>query len=77
MVLKSLDVKDRDFLIQFGDIVSEFGNEIPRLKKIANLKYITNTAIFEKKIFNTLGLNSSEIIKPYMITTDDKKAEYI
>ena len=77
MGLKSLDLKDRSFLIQFGDIVSEFGHEIPRLKKIINLKYVTDKNVFEKEIFNLLGLESTEKIKPYILTTDDKREEYI
>jgi len=77
MKLSNPDLKDRSFLIQFQDIISEFWNEIPRLKEIKNLKYTTNTEVFQKEIFNQLGLENTEKIKSYILTTNDRKEEYI
>ncbi|MCF7834487.1 hypothetical protein K9M48_00330 [Candidatus Gracilibacteria bacterium] len=77
MKLLEPNIEDRTFLIQFGDIVSEFGQEIPRLKKIENLKYFTDANVFKSELFNTLGIDHQETISPYILTKDDRGKEYI
>lgn len=77
MKLTNPDLKDRSFLIQFQDIISEFWNDIPRLKEIKNLKYVTDVETFKKAIFNQLGLENTEKITPYILTTDDENKEYM
>jgi hypothetical protein len=77
MNLLNPDIQDRSFLIQFQDIISEFGEEIPRLKKIKDLKYTTDTEIFQEEMLDLLGLEHTEKIMPYILTTDDKRKEYI
>jgi hypothetical protein len=77
MKLKNPDLKERTFLIQFQDIISEFWNEIPRLKEIKDLKYVTDTEVFKNELFNQLWLEKTERINSYILTTDDKREEYI
>ena len=77
MKLKTSAIENREFLIQFNDILGEFWREIPRLKKISHTRYITNIEALKQEMFQSLKLDSSAKITPYMLTTDDKNEEYI
>jgi hypothetical protein len=77
MELLEPKVEDRTFLIQFWDIVSEFWNEIPWLKEIIDLKYITEWSIFKDEIFQTLWLDKTDSFTSYILTTNDRRKEYI
>lgn len=77
MKLLQPNIEDRTFLIQFWDIISEFWKEIPRLKKIENLKYFTDANIFKRELFNLLWIDHQATISPYILTRDDRWQEYI
>lgn len=77
MQLQKLSVEDRSFLIQFNEIEKEFGNHIPWFNKIKDLKYLTNAHELKPQILQTLQLDSSVQIDPYILTADTKWKEYI
>jgi hypothetical protein len=67
MQLQKLAVEDRSFLIQLNEIENEFGNHIPWFNQIKHLKYITNGSQLKPEILETLSLNPTTEITPYIL----------
>ncbi|MEI8091573.1 MAG: hypothetical protein WCG98_05070 [bacterium] len=72
MQLQKLSVEDRSFLIQMNEIEREFKNHIPWFNKIKDLKYFTDTDELKPKILETLQLDPSVQIDPYILTADTR-----
>ncbi len=77
MQLQKLSVEDRSFLIQMNEIEREFKNHIPWFNKIKDLKYFTDTDELKPKILETLQLDPSVQIDPYILTADTRWKEYV
>lgn len=77
MQLQKLAVEDRSFLIQLNEIEKEFGNHIPWFNKIKGLKYLTDATELKPQILETLQLDSSVQIDPYILTADTRWKEYV
>lgn len=77
MQLQKLSVEDRSFLIQLNEIDKEFGNHIPWFNKIKGLKYLTDATELKPQILETLQLDPSVQVDPYILTADTKWKEYV
>lgn len=77
MQLQKLSLEDRSFLIQINEMEKEFGNHIPWFNKIKNLKYLTEATELKPQILNTLQLDPSVQIDPYILTADTRWREYV
>ncbi|MFA4845967.1 MAG: GNAT family N-acetyltransferase [Patescibacteria group bacterium] len=55
MQLQQVSLRGRRFLIQFGEIIREFGGVIPWLDGIENLGYATNGVYFRDQLLRRLG----------------------
>jgi len=75
MNIVSVDLSDRSFLIQFWEIVQEFGEEIPWLEKISTARYVAGADRFRDRILQGLRLPDESMIEPLQIMSSG--AEYL
>lgn len=64
MILSVEDLRSRSFLIQFYEIIMEFGKEIPWLAPLINIGFSTDSIYFRDQILKKLGCEE-EGIMPY------------
>jgi len=77
MKLNKLELEYRSFLIQLDEIFKEFWWHIPRLDKIKDVKYITDTEFFSAQLLENLWLDPKVEINPYILTTDTRGKEFV
>lgn len=75
MLLKKQAVSGRAFLLQFIQIMQEFGVIIPWLKKLKDLPFYTNSAYFEKELYRILDIPEGRIV-PYQFLTSGIEKEF-
>lgn len=76
MHIQSPSMAGRGFLIQFLDIMQEFGETIPWLRPASSLRYVTNGAHFNREFSRLLGCEPSSVV-PYQLTTREEAHEYL
>ena len=75
MLLKKQIISSRAFLLQFMQIMQEFGAIIPWLKELENICFYTNRAYFERELSRIIGI-SKEMIIPYQLLTSGNEREF-
>jgi hypothetical protein len=75
MLLKKQIISSRAFLLQFMQIMQEFGGIIPWLKELENVCFYTNVKYFTRELSRTLGF-SKEMIIPYQFLTSGSEREF-
>lgn len=76
MRLQTVGLRGRRFLIQFYDIINEFGNVIPWLDGMNELRFATNGAWFQDRILHRLGQHNGTIT-PYQFVEGDGARTYL
>ncbi len=76
MHLVTRRLQGRSFLIQFTQIIHEFGHEIPWLEPLRALPFSTNTAYFRDKFLKGLGCREAEDITAFQFVSSDRSHEY-
>ncbi|MDB5260659.1 MAG: hypothetical protein JWN37_890 [Candidatus Nomurabacteria bacterium] len=75
MLLLKKDVSGRAFLLQFIQLMNEFGPVIPWLKPLNHLSFCTNGRHFEREIYRTIGCDPGTIL-PYQFLTSGMDREF-
>lgn len=76
MELIQRSLSSRVFLLQFLQIMSEFGNEIPWLSALQNLEWASNPRYFEEFLLTHFNCDNSSAIIPYQFISSDRSKEY-
>lgn len=76
MRLIKRSLRGRTFLLQFQEIMAEFGHEIPWLEPLHSLKFSTNATYFRDKLLRGLNCEEEEIV-PFQLITSDESMEYV
>ncbi len=76
MKLVQRSLSGRSFLLQFFQIMEEFGDKIPWLENLKPISYSTNPNYFKDQFLRRLGCDEEEII-PFQFVSDDESREYI
>ena len=77
MQLISRSLRGRTFLIQFIEIMREFGAEIPWLEPLQNVAYATNAVYVRDRLLRAFGCQDSSEVTPYQFVTSDESREYV
>lgn len=77
MLLVPQRLRGRSFHIQFVEILQEFGDVIPWLDPLKNLRYVTNATHFRDVLLKGLKCNDPSDITPLQLLTSDRGNEYI
>jgi hypothetical protein len=77
MLLVSQSLRSRAFLMQFIEVLQEFGGVIPWLDPLRSLRYITNTAHFRDKFLLSVCCKDESEIKPLQLVSSDRSHEYV
>jgi GNAT superfamily N-acetyltransferase len=77
MQLVTRSLRGRSFLLQFLEIMQEFGHEIPWLEPLRNIHYSTNATYFRDHVLKGLGCKEPEDIVPFQLVTTDPSREYL
>ncbi len=67
----------RTFLLQFHQIMGEFGNVIPWLAPLHDIAFYTNPKRFEDHLLLRLGCNDREDLTPIQFVTPDESHDYV
>lgn len=67
----------RAFLLQFMQIMEEFGDEIPWLEPLKGISYTTNGAYFRDQFIKGLGLKEEESVTVFQFVTPDREHQYV
>ena len=76
MRLQPVGLRGRKFMIQFHEIMSEFGRTIPWLDGMNELRFATNAKWFEETLLRRLGQREGNIT-PYQFVDTDNARTYI
>jgi len=76
MHLQTVSLRGRRFLIQFSEIMHEFGREIPWLDGMDEMRFATNGEWFLNELLRRLGQRNG-IITPYQFVDGDKARSYV
>ncbi len=76
MQLVSRSIAGRAFFPQFTEILGEFGEKIPWLRPAQDLRFITNSAYFRRKLESLLGCPEGGIVC-YQLTAPTEGREYV
>src|SRR3989344_7969748 len=77
MQLISRSLRGRTFLIQFIEIMREFGAEIPWLEPLQNIAYATNAAYVRDRLLRAFSCHDPSEVTPYQFVTADESREYV
>ena len=69
MQLISRSLRGRTFLIQFIEIMREFGAEIPWLEPLQNIAYATNAAYVRDRLLRAFSCHDPSEVTPYQFVT--------
>ncbi len=75
LIERSLD--GRAFVIQFNQIMSEFGSCIPWLKPLKSLGFSTNGMYVRDRILQSFRCGDPSDITPLQFVTSDRQREYV
>ncbi|MDO8183778.1 MAG: hypothetical protein Q7T49_02230 [bacterium] len=75
MQLIARSLTSRSFLIQFSEVMQEFGREIPWLEDLQTIRFWTNTAKFRSQLLKTCRCEDGEIT-PYQFIIPGEAREY-
>lgn len=64
-------------MLQFNQIIGEFGNVIPWLEPLQNIAFYTNAKHFEDRLLMGLRCDNREDITPIQFVTSDESQEYV
>jgi len=67
----------REFLIQFWEILQEFGTEIPWLEGLKKLRYVGNSTRFRDMLLTGLKMSDETGISPLQLVTSSEDREYV
>lgn len=67
----------RAFLLQFMELMREFGQVIPWLEPLRTVGYYTNGVYFRDSIMRSLDCREPDEVTPYQFVTSDVSREYI
>ena len=76
MQLRCPDPDSREFLIQFEQIMREFGGVIPWLDDLDDLRYATNRVWFTGELSRRLGQRNGSVI-PHQFVEENEAETYI
>lgn len=76
MQLTARSLKGRAFLLQFTQIMSEFGREIPWLEPLKTIAFSTNSTYFRDRFLCSLGCKEAEDVTPWQFVSSDESREY-
>jgi hypothetical protein len=77
MLLVQRSLRGRAFLLQFTEIVQEFGTVIPWLDPLRSIQYSTNGSHFRDRILQFLNCQDDSEITPLQFVTSDRSREYV
>lgn len=77
MHLVKRSLQSRDFLLQFFEIMQEFGNDILWLEPLKNIRYSTNGVYFRDQFIRSMGLYDQEEVTIFQFVTPDREHEYV
>lgn len=77
MHLIQRSLQGRSFLLQFFQIMEEFGDEIPWLQPLKGISYTTNGVYFRDQVIKRLGLKDIEHVTAFQFVTPGREHEYI
>lgn len=75
MQLQSVSLRGRRFLIQFQEMMTEFGNVIPWLDGLDELRFATNGEWFRDRLLQRLGQRNG-VITPYQFVNEGEARIY-
>jgi len=76
MILKSVELGERGFLIQFFEIMHEFGGVIPWLDGMDELRFATNGRFFCEELMRRTGQDDAPIM-PFQLVDSDPARTYL
>ncbi len=76
MRLQPVSLRGRRFLIQFHELMTEFGGVIPWLDGLDELRFATNGAWFEDRLLRRLGQRNG-FITPYQFVDGNEARTYV
>lgn len=71
-----VSLRGRRFLMQFWELMAEFGDEIPWLQGLDDLRYATNAAWFCEELARRTGQRHG-VVTPYQFVDGDVARTYI
>ena len=76
MRLEQVDLRSRSFLLQFFEVMSEFGNIIPWLEYLKTIKYSTNAEYFRDQVLKLLRCQDEHDILPYQLIGNKPERDF-
>jgi GNAT superfamily N-acetyltransferase len=76
MRLVERSIRSRAFLLQYLQIMEEFGEEIPWLQPLKPISFSTNPNYFRDQFLRRLGCEEEEIV-PYQLVMSDVPREFV
>lgn len=77
MQLLQRQLRSRTFLLQFKEIIREFGGVIPWLEPVKDIAFATNVNWFRDRLLQGLGCEHADVITPFQLVTADPSREYL
>lgn len=78
MRLQQNSLESRTFVLQCNQVLHTFGKyDIPWLRNLSELMYITNPKEFETKLLQAMGSSNLQTITPYTLVTNTKERKYV
>lgn len=77
MYLVKRDLAGRAFLLQFFQIMEEFGDEIPWLEPLKTIQFSTNGVYFRDQFIKLLRLREEQDITAFQFITMERGREFI
>ncbi len=76
MLLVRQEIGGRAFLLQFLEVMQEFGHLIPWLCKAESARFVTNGACFKEELCRAIGCAQDNIV-PYQLVSSDRAREFV
>jgi len=76
MLLVKQEVGGRAFLLQFQEIMREFGSVIPWLREAHALHFATNGRYFKEQLHERIGCPQGTIV-PYQLVSPDRSRDFV
>jgi hypothetical protein len=76
MHLRPVSLRGRRFLIQFYELMAEFGDEIPWLDGMNEMRFATNGEWFRDELLRRLGQRNGDIT-PYQFVDQDDAGTFV
>lgn len=77
MQLVQRSLRGRAFALQFQQIMAEFGDEIPWLRPVQPIIFVTNPTYFEEQLVGGLGCQDRDEVTAFQFVTSTRASEFV